>query len=71
MSDTATDYCKSGDVVEIGGVMRLRVEGRYDYAADRCRCHCGGLGIPWAGWFNCDSGCIALVETGERFVCVP
>ena len=44
----------------------------YDYAnGDPCRCPmCGGLGIPWAGWFHCDGPCrgIAWIETGEFLV---
>jgi hypothetical protein len=55
------------------GATRMRIESRYDYAKAKCRCPaCGGLGIPWAGWFSCESCCaVALVETGECFVLVP
>jgi len=34
---------------------------------------CGGVGIPWVGWFNCDGkcGCIAFIPTGEVLMFVP
>jgi hypothetical protein len=66
------DYCREGEIVTIDGLgQRQRVAGkRYNYAADKCRCPvCGGIGYPWAGWFNCDDcPAKALVETGEVFM---
>ncbi len=43
---------------------------RYDYARDKTRCPvCGGIGMPWLGWFRCEYGPhIALVESGRTFV---
>lgn len=37
---------------------------RYDYAVDKSRCaNCGGLGIPWRGWFSCmKCRAVALVQ---------
>lgn len=48
-----------------------QIEARYDYAADKCKCpNCGGLGIPWGGWFSCDTSCecVAVVSDGRAFV---
>jgi hypothetical protein len=41
----------------------------YDTAPSRCPI-CGGVGIPWRGWFTCDDACqaIALVESGRTFL---
>lgn len=46
------------------------ISARYDYALDKCKCpNCGGMGMPWSGWFSCDScSCIAVVATGRAFV---
>lgn len=47
------------------------IQARYDYAADKTLCpHCGGRGVPYAGWFTClqSCGCIALVEDGTAFM---
>lgn len=49
---------------------------RYDYERDPCRCPvCGGLGVPWAGWFFCDGAgdcrAIALVNGGAVFLPEP
>ncbi len=46
-----------------------RVEGKYDYEKDKCRCPvCGGLGTPWSGMFHCEDGPHkAIIETGECF----
>lgn len=43
---------------------------KYDYPKDKCKCPvCGGLGIPWGGWFSCERcSCVALVDTGQAFV---
>jgi hypothetical protein len=43
---------------------------RYDYDADKTRCpSCGGLGMPWHGWFACERcRCVAVVEGGRAFV---
>mgnify|MGYP001608710521 FL=1 len=44
---------------------------RYDYATDPSLCPvCGGVGLPWAGWFHCDGTChaIAIIRTGQVFV---
>lgn len=61
-----------GQVVEVptangGTVLLRRIEGRYSYAENKCTCPCGDLGMPWGGWFNCESGHSALVESGEMF----
>ena len=47
-----------------------QVEAKYDYHKDKCRCpNCGGLGVPWRGWFTCyDCDCRALVSDGRSFV---
>ena len=44
----------------------------YDYAQARARCPgCGGVGVPWNGWFSCEGGdgcrLIAVVEGGRCF----
>lgn len=46
------------------------IPARYDYAQDASRCpNCGGLGIPWRGWFSCEECCCkALVEDGRAFM---
>jgi hypothetical protein len=43
---------------------------KYDFDKDKNRCPaCGGLGIPWHGWFTCeDCQAIALIQTGEVWV---
>ena len=49
----------------------IEVLARYDYATAPGRCPvCGGVGLPWAGWFSCDGRChgVALVATGQMFV---
>jgi len=48
-----------------------QIEARYDYQNDKVRCpNCGGLGMPWGGWFSCDTACqcVALVEDGRAFM---
>lgn len=68
---------RPGDVVEIPGLGSRVVASetvRYDYAADSTRCPaCGGMGLPWGGWFSCDNwrttcGAVALVSTGQVFL---
>jgi hypothetical protein len=47
------------------------VPQRYDITNDPLHCPvCGGIGIPWAGWYHCDGTCHAkaLVGTGQVFV---
>lgn len=43
---------------------------RYTYAEAKSKCGaCGGLGIPWGGWFSCEEcPAVALVSTGEVFI---
>ena len=46
----------------------------YDYATDPVHCPiCGGVGIPWAGYFHCDGLChaLAVVADGRTFLPVP
>ncbi len=53
-----------------GGRIQMRsVPGHYDYENDKCICGvCGGLGMPWKGWFHCEDGDhVAVVRTGECF----
>lgn len=42
---------------------------KYDYEKNAAICPvCGGYGIPWGGWFNCQCcTAVALVEGGEVF----
>lgn len=70
------DYCTTGDIVEIskldGKWKRQPDNIRYNYASAPTRCPLcldDTAGVPWAGWFSCDSKgcCVALVETGEVF----
>lgn len=46
------------------------IAARYDYPGAPCRCpKCGGLGVPWGGWYSCeDCSCVALVADGRAFV---
>lgn len=57
---------------EIPGLRGLyvKIDARYDYQGAPCRCPaCGGLGVPWAGWYSCeDCSCVALVADGRAFV---
>jgi hypothetical protein len=63
---------KHNTVVSIPGLNGkwLQIEALYDYDKDRCKCpNCGGLGIPWSGWFNCEScSCKAVVEDGRAYI---
>ena len=53
--------------IKIGGVVFVRTPHAYTGKAD-CPI-CGGLGMPWAGWFSCeDCGALALVTTGTTYV---
>jgi hypothetical protein len=62
-----------GDIVNIpgapGGERRVLLAARYDYQAQRTKCPaCGGLGVPWKGWFTCDDClAVALVSDGRCF----
>jgi ssDNA-binding Zn-finger/Zn-ribbon topoisomerase 1 len=52
-----------GDYRKVDGV-------RYNYDKDKTACPvCGGIGMPWNGWFACDGkpdcDAIAWIETGE------
>ena len=43
----------------------------YDYANAASRCPiCGGVGLPWQGWFHCDGAChaIAVVADGRTYL---
>lgn len=67
----SADYCRPGEVRQIGGhpFVRQPDATRYRYGDGASRCPCGGLGIPWRGWFTCDDcGGRALVDTGEFFL---
>jgi hypothetical protein len=51
----------------------VMINKRYNYEKDKCKCpNCGGLGIPWNGWFSCDQssecGCVAVVSDGRAFI---
>ena len=78
MTTQHPDYAKPGDVLDLPGFCSERVVRqpdamRYRYAADATRCPlCGGVGIPWNGWFTCQTSCelAAIVETGECFVAI-
>lgn len=51
----------------------MRVGAHYDYENNASRCGiCGGLGMPWGGWFSCEDepAHVALVGTGECFLVV-
>ena len=72
-----SDRTKLGEILEIQGLSgkwrRMPDKIRYSYAEAKTRCpvcrdEAGG--VPWAGWFSCDSRgcCVALVDTGEVFV---
>lgn len=66
----------SFDAVEVRGFgMVMPIAARYSYEKAKSTCPaCGGCGIPWRGWFSCESetcGVIALVKTGEAFKPVP
>lgn len=49
-----------------------QIENKYECEQDKTKCPaCGGLGIPWAGWFNCERAsckCKALVDDGRAFI---
>ena len=67
----------TSEPIQIPGLPGLYVRCPHDYAhavdANRCPA-CGGLGVPWHGWFTCDNGrcrAVALVETGVCFVPLP
>lgn len=35
----------------------VEIDYKYDYENNKTHCPvCGDIGIPWAGWFNCESG---------------
>ena len=67
---------KDGEIITIRGRPDkvVKLSGfQFDYDVGKNKCSvCGGLGIPWAGWFTCDS-CIAFafISTGEVFVPLP
>jgi len=45
---------------------------KYNYDKNKTQCGvCGGLGIPWRGWFSCED-CTAksVIKTGETFILV-
>ena len=48
----------------------MQIEKRYDYEKNKCSCpSCGGIGIPWHGWFSCqECDCVALVSDGRAFI---
>lgn len=63
----------AGDEVRIPGASATGRYRKHDavhlYPCKYCPV-CGGIGITWKGWFNCDSYCEAkaVVSTGETFV---
>ncbi len=61
-----------GEIFEIPNLSGkwVEIDARYDYAADKCKCPvCGGLGVPWSGWFSCEKQeHKSLVEGGRTFV---
>lgn len=52
-----------------GDIVLESVEGLYEYDKDSTKCGvCGGLGMPWRGWFHCEDGDhVAVIETGKCF----
>lgn len=70
---------RPGTIIEIPGspddryVALDMVHLKYKYEESKCDCPvCGGLGIPWGGWFHCqDCTAIGLLESGQMFVPVP
>lgn len=72
-----TDIAEAGAIVDIpnlGKRLRAPDDMRYRYPAGKCP-SCGGVGIPWRGWFNCDGpadcDAKAWIATGEVFLPVP
>ena len=61
-----------GEIAEIPGAFGrwIEVDVLYEYHVDKVKCPvCGGLGVPWMGWFTCESQLhIALVDGGRTFV---
>lgn len=62
-----------GEPRSIGGLEGWwqQVAVTYDVQQARRQCpNCGGLGLPWAGWFRCDGACQGkgLVADGRFFV---
>lgn len=65
--------CEIGEILEAEDghdVIRFRrIEGHYDYSNAPCKCPvCGGLGIPWGGWFHCDSKCATTVAQAHSLI---
>ena len=60
------------EIVTINGLGGgwVEVDRKYDYANARNKCPiCGSLGMPWAGWFNCeDQAHKSIVSDGRSFV---
>jgi hypothetical protein len=57
-----------------GDTLWQETTARYVYTDDPGHCPiCGGVGIPWDGWFHCDGAChaIAVVADGRTFLPVP
>ncbi len=53
--------------IKIGDTLFSRTLHTY---AGKSNCSiCGGLGIPWAGWFHCEECCaIAFIATGTTYI---
>ena len=67
---------KPGELVDIPGSPARRyvtTDLKYDHKKDKSQCPvCGGIGVPWHGWFSCgDCEAIALVTEGTAFLPAP
>ena len=64
------DDLKKAKHIRIGDVDMIRTVHLYQPEQSRTRCPiCGGLGVPWAGWFHCEDCCaIAIYDGGATFV---
>ena len=62
-------YFCIGKPVKIDGLLGkwASVGLKYNYEKNKIKCPaCGGIGICWQGWFNCECCDVkALIETGE------
>jgi len=54
-------------LIKIGGARFLRTPHKY-LGKSGCPI-CGGLGMPWHGWFSCeDCSAIAVFKTGATYI---